>query len=190
MIGRLEGSLVQLSPGNVLIDAGGVGYLVSTTLRAFETLADSGRASLWIHTRAKEDGIVLFGFPDRTELAAFERLIAVAGVGPRTALAVLSGLSSAELAEAVEAGDFPLLQRIPGVGRKTAERIVLELKGRLDGMPSGEAGADPARDAVSALSNLGYSEREARRAVDRVRDKPEATDLAAMIRLALQVLTT
>ena len=190
MIGRLEGLLVQLSPGTVLIDAGGVGYLVSTTLRAFETLADRERASLWIHTRAKEDALVLYGFPDRTELAAFERLIAVAGVGPRTALAVLSGLSAGELAEAVEAGNFSLLQRIPGVGRKTAERIVLELKGRLDGIPGGGAAADPARDAVSALVNLGYSEREARRAVDRVRDNPAATDLGGAIRLALQVLTS
>ena len=102
MIGRLEGRLHRVDPGKVLIDAGGVGYLVSTTLRAFQELGDDATAVLWIHTQVRDDAIVLFGFPDQEELEAFEKLLAVAGVGPRTALAVLSALPPAELADAVQ----------------------------------------------------------------------------------------
>ena len=190
MIGRLEGRLLQLDPGSVLVDAGGVGYLVSTTLRSWETLEVDSIALLWIHTYVRDDAIVLFGFPDRSELAAFERLIAISGVGPRIALAVLSGMSPGELAEAVETGDFPRIQRTPGIGRKTAERIVLELKGRLDHLAGPERRGDPLFDAVSALVNLGYSDRDASRAVNAVRSQPGADDLGGLIRRALQILTS
>ena len=190
MIGRLEGCLQQLDPGTVLIDAGGVGYLVSTTLRSWETLGAAGQASLWIHTNVRDDAIVLFGFPDRNELGAFERLIGISGVGPRIALAVLSGMSPGQLSEAVETGDFPRIQRTPGVGRKTAERIVLELKGRLDHLGGAVNEGDPVSDAVSALVNLGYSERDALRAVNAARVLPEVGDLGSLIRQALQILTS
>ena len=189
MIGRLEGRLQRLDPGTVLVDAGGVGYRVSTTLRCLEDLADRDTAALWIHTQVRDDAIVLFGFPDRLELEAFERLIAVAGVGPRTALAVLSGLSPAELASAVEGGDVTRLQRIPGIGRKTAERIVLELRGRLDGGMPAAATGDARGDAISALVNLGYADRDARKAVDAVRTGAADRDLGELLRLALQRLT-
>ena len=129
MIGRLEGRVHQVKPGEVIIDAGGVGYRVSTTLRAFHQLANAERTALWIHTNVRADAIVLFGFVEHDELGAFERLIGVAGVVPRTALAVLSALTPDELAEAVDSGDIVLLERTPGIGRKTAERIQLELKG-------------------------------------------------------------
>ncbi len=190
MIGRLEGSLQQLDPGVVLIDAGGVGYLVSTTLRSWEAMGGEDRASLWIHTNVRDDAIVLFGFPDRNELGAFERLIGISGVGPKIALAVLSGMSPGQLAEAVETGDFPRIQRTPGVGRKTAERIVLELKGRLDVAGGSVNQGDPIRDAVSALANLGYSEREASRAVTAASTASGANDLGGLIRGALQILTS
>ncbi len=187
MIGRLEGRLERLEPGTVLIDAGGVGYLVSTTLRSVER-KDGDRAALWIHTHVRDDAIVLYGFPDRRELAAFERLIGISGVGPRIALAVLSGMSSDELAAAVESGDFPRIQRTPGVGRKTAERIVLELKGRLGDPGSVSGETDAAGDAVSALVNLGYSERDASRTVTAVRTEAGGVDLGELIRRALQRL--
>ncbi len=190
MIGRLEGRLQQLDPGTVLIDAGGVGYLVSTTLRSWEGLGTDGDTALWIHTSVRDDAIVLFGFPNRSELNAFERLIGISGVGPRIALAVLSGMSPGQLAEAVERGDFHQLQRTPGVGRKTAERIVLELKGRLDHLGGAVSEGDPALDAVSALVNLGYSEREASRGVHAARALPGAGDLGGLIRQALQILTS
>ncbi len=188
MIGRLEGQLREVTPGTVLIDVGGVGYLVSTTLSAYEQLSGKEQAALWIHTSVRADAIVLFGFPSRDELAAFEQLIAVAGVGPRTALAVLSGLTPADLADAVETGDAPRLQRAPGVGKKTADRIVLELKGRLGDPIPGSQGSSRS-DAVSALVNLGYPQREAQRAVDHVSHANEGSDLGNVLRLALQKLT-
>jgi Holliday junction DNA helicase RuvA len=143
---------------------------------------------LWIHTRVRDDTIELFGFPERVELEAFERLIGVAGVGPRTALAVLSGLTPAELAAAVEANDIGRLQKTPGVGRKTAQRILLELKGRLEEISAGSV-PDQRTDAISALSNLGYSRRDAQRAVDRVLDDGEEVELSELLRLALKRLT-
>lgn len=184
MIGRLEGRLLQVRPGEVIIDSSGVGYLVATTLRAYQSLAGEDRATLWIHSLIRDDSFVLFGFPDRDELETFRRLIGVAGVGPRTALAVLSGLTPARLAAAVDAGDPAPLERAPGVGRKTAQRILLELKGRLVGT---DAEAGPRDDAVSALVNLGYSQRDSGRAVDAVL-ADDVTDLAEILRLALQRL--
>jgi Holliday junction DNA helicase RuvA len=187
MIGRLEGRLHRVDPGTVLIDVGGVGYLVSITLRAFQALAGREKAALWIHTQVRDDAIVLFGFPDREELEAFSKLIAVAGVGPRTALAVLSTLTADELAEVVEAGDLTRLQRTPGVGRKTAERILLELKDQLVAASPGTG--DRRGDAVSALVNLGYSQRDALRSVDAVWSEAATADLGELLRLALQKLT-
>jgi len=188
MIGRLEGRLELVNPGMVLVDVAGVGYLVSTTLRAFQQLSGRERAALWIHTRLKDDGIELFGFPERSELETFQRLIGVAGVGPRIALTVLSALSPAELAEAVHAGDADRLRKTPGVGTKTAQRIVLELRGRLDLGLAPTAG-DQRSDAVSALVNLGYSQRDAVRAVDAVLTDRAGADLGEVLRLALQRLT-
>ncbi len=187
MIGRLVGTLEEIEPGRVVLDVAGVGYLVQTTLRAPSRVAEDGRASLWIHTHVRDDAIVLFGFADLVELETFELLIGVAGVGPRTALAVLSAFTPSELADAVASGDTRGLQRTPGVGRKTAERIQLELRGRIG------ASAEPAgggrEDAVSALVNLGYSQRDARRAVDQVLRDSDGRELGDVLRLALQRLT-
>jgi len=188
MIGRLEGQLHRLRPGEVILEAGGVGYRVQTTLRAFEELSHRRQAALWIHTLVRADAITLYGFTELADLGAFEKLIGVAGVGPRTALAVLSGLGSGELAQVVEEGDSSRLQRIPGVGRKTADRIVLELSGRLE--PGGvTATPDLRSDAVSALMNLGYSARDAGRAVDRV-GAGEEVELGELLRKALKLLTS
>lgn len=187
MIGRLEGRLFRVEPGTVLLDVGGVGYQVATTLRAFDGVADGERAVFWIRTTVRDDSIVLYGFPERDELNAFEKLIGVAGVGPRIALGVLSALTAIELAAAVESGDLVRLQRSPGVGKKTAERILLELKDRLG--PSGSSIDTSRGDAVSALVNLGYSQRDATRAVDAVRGEGADGDLGEVLRLALQKLT-
>jgi len=187
MIGRLEGHLQLVDPGTVIIDAGGVGYLVSITLCAFQQVSGHERAALWIHTRVKDDAIELYGFPEKPELEAFQRLIGVAGVGPRTALAVLSSLTPGELADAVESGDAPRLQKTPGVGKKTAQRIVLELKGRLEEVAAGVGGQRS--DAVSALVNLGYPHRDAQRVVDAVLAECVGEDITEVLRLALQQLT-
>ncbi len=185
MIGRLEGRLFTLRPGEIIVDAGGTGYRVSVSLRAYQVLSGAERATLWIHTVVREDQIALYGFLELGELEAFERLIGIAGVGPRTALAALSALSVEELALAVESGDVRRLRRVPGIGKKTADRIVLELEGVLE---AGTAGLDDAQaDAVSALVNLGYSERDARKAVDSTGAEP-GTPLPEILRLALKVL--
>ncbi len=188
MIGRLEGQLYQLRPGEVILEAGGVGYHVLTTLRAFEDLKAAERATLWIHTLVRSDAITLYGFLDRDELAAFQRLIGVAGVGPRTALAVLSGLTPAELAGVIASGDSAKLQHVPGVGRKTADRIVLELAGKLE-ITGGENVPDPRSDAVSALVNLGYSPRDAGRAVDRAAREGDL-ELGELLKNALRMLSS
>lgn len=189
MIGRLRGRIDELEPGKVIVDVGGVGYLVATPLRPLPGAGAAGETVLWVSTQVRDAAITLFGFPSRSELHAFERLIGVAGVGPRTALGVLSGMSAADLEAAVEGADVQKLQRAPGVGRKTAERIVLELKGRLNGPVGGQAAGDVFADAVSALNNLGYPEKQALRAVNGIRHHAEARDLTSVLRLALQVLT-
>lgn len=188
MLGRLEGRPLNVQPGEVILDVGGVGYRVSTTLGSFGALSSSDTVVLNIHTVVKADAIDLYGFFESAELEAFRRLIAVAGVGPRTALAVLSTLSPADLAATIDSGDVGRIQRTPGVGRKTAERIILELKGQLqpDGMaPRG----DRRSDVVSALVNLGYKERDAIKAVEVAVQSDIGDDLADLLRIALQNLT-
>lgn len=187
MIGRLEGRIHQLDPGRVIVDVGGVGYLVSTTLRAIQNLPEGQSAVLLIHTRVKDDGIELYGFSGPDELGAFERLIAVAGVGPRIALAVLSSLAPDELASVVATGDLARLTMTPGVGKKTAQRILLELKGKLSATTS--AGGDLRGDAASALVNLGYRQAQAMAAVEAVLADNPADDVGEVLRLALQRLT-
>jgi len=187
MIGRLEGRIHQIDPGRVLIDVGGVGYLVSTTLRAIHELGASERAALLIHTQVRDDAIELYGFSGRDELEAFERLIAVAGVGPRIALAVLSSLAPDELASVVSTGDVARLTMTPGVGKKTAQRILLELKGRLSA--TAKTCGDLRGDAASALVNLGYRQAQAMRAVEAVMADNPADDVGEVLRLALQYLT-
>ncbi len=188
MIGCLRGTVRQLEPGLLIVDVGGVGYRVATSLRAAQQLPEGEAATVWVHTLVRDDGIFLYGFHDRVELVAFERLIAVAGIGPRIALAVLSALSPDELAEAVEAADLSRLVRTPGVGRKTAERILLELRGRLRASGAAPTG-DIRGDAVSALVNLGYAPRDAQRAVASALAAASDADLGEVLRLALQHLT-
>ncbi len=187
MIGHLEGTLHLVDPGAIIVSVGGVGYRVSISLRAFQQLSGVERTALWIHTRVRDDTIELYGFPERAELAAFQRLIGVAGVGPRTALAVLSALTPGDLARAIQGGDIARLQKTPGVGPKTARRIVLELAGRLDEVAEGPG--DHRSDAISALVNLGYSERDAGRVVDHVLADGAGDELSELLRLALQRLT-
>lgn len=182
MIGRLTGRLVSCSPGHVLLDVNGVGYDLLIPLSTYYTFASAAESpiSLHVHTHVREDALQLFGFATPAERVAFGRLIAVAGVGPRTALAILSGIGVSELCGAVRVQDRARLEKIPGIGKKTAERLLLELKDKLDALdrPSeGQAGPRSASapteaaslrdDARSALVNLGYSSEVAGRAVDR-----------------------
>ena len=172
MIGALTGRIVDKQPERLVVDVQGVGYQLHVPLSTFYELGDPGATvSLRVHTYVREDTLSLFGFATLLELQVFERLITVSGVGPRLALAVLSGIEPPDLVQAVMRGDVDRLTRIPGVGKKTAERIGLELKDRLPaglaGEPDGGDGAPPGGDqgdVVSALLNLGYHRAAAERA--------------------------
>jgi Holliday junction DNA helicase RuvA len=175
MIGWLRGRLVEKHPDRLIVDVGGVGYEVHVPLSTFYTLPEPGaRVELRIRTHVREDQIALFGFSAALEQQLFDRLIGVSGIGPRLALAVLSGIEPDDLVRAVRAADIARLTGIPGIGKKTAERIVLELKDKLPAgaapVPAGAvpapAASDQRADLISALVNLGYQRQAAERAVD------------------------
>lgn len=191
MIGRLSGVLAAKTPAALLLDVHGVGYEVTVSLNVFCRLPEVGQSlCLEIHTHVREDALQLFGFLDGEEKTLFQLLLGVSGVGPRLALNILSGLPAEELRTALVGGDVNRLTATPGIGRKTAERLVLELRdkvGRLAG--AGPAAQPPAgqeeQDAVSALVNLGYRVAEAERAVRTVAASGVA-GLEALIREALR----
>jgi Holliday junction DNA helicase RuvA len=195
MIAHLRGTLAAKSPGELVVEVGGVGYQVFVSLNAFYELPATGKpVALEIHTHVREDTLQLYGFLDRTEKAMFELLLGVSGIGPRLATSVLSGIPAGELIDALAAADVGRLVAIPGVGRKTAERMTVELKDRVAGLRNGrgrgearEPAAGPEREAVSALVNLGYRKPEAERAV---KDAAAAAAgrLEDLIRLALRSL--
>ena len=164
MIGRLSGKLAAKNPPQVLIDTGGVGYELDVPMSTFYSLPATGEAvSLFTHLVVREDAHVLYGFATLEERGAFRQLIRISGVGARTALSVLSGLSVADLAEAVTLQDAARLTKIPGIGKKTAERLLLELKGKV--VETVRQASGNASDVLNALLGLGYSEKEALSAV-------------------------
>jgi Holliday junction DNA helicase RuvA len=191
MIGRLTGTLLEKHPPQVLVDVAGVGYEVDVPMSSFYNLPAAGeRVSLVTHFVVREDAQQLFGFLTQKEREAFRALIRISGVGPKLALSVLSGLSVDDLAQCVVMQDAGRLTRVPGIGKKTAERLLLELKGKLaDALPAGPGGAPTsagvATDAVNALLALGYSDKEALPAVKQL---PEGLSLEDSIRQALKLL--
>jgi Holliday junction DNA helicase RuvA len=175
VIAFLSGKLLEKHLQRLVIDVGGVGYEVHVPLSTLYTLGEPGSAAaLHIHTHVREDALQLFGFSGRLELSLFERLIAISGIGPKVALAVLSGMEPADLVRAIRSSDLGRLTTIPGVGKKTAERMVIELRDRLPVGPEvepapGDSAQDDVRaDVLSALANLGYQRAAAEKAVDRV----------------------
>jgi len=189
MIGRLEGRLLEKNPPSLLVDVSGVGYEVDVPMSTFYQLpAISERVVLLTHLAIREDAHQLYGFATAAERAAFRELIKISGVGARTALSVLSGLSVTELAQAITVQESARLTRIPGIGKKTAERLLLELKGKLGaelGTATAPAAGDAHADVLHALLALGYNEREAASAV---RTLPPGTGVSDGIRLALKSL--
>jgi Holliday junction DNA helicase RuvA len=189
MIGRLTGILVEKSPPQVLVDAAGVGYEVDVPMSTFYQLPTVGeRIVLLTHFVVREDAQQLFGFLTHEERATFRLLVKISGVGPRTALAILSGLSVGELAQAVTMQESGRLVKVPGIGKKTAERLLLELKGKLgpDLARPASVSSDAQADIVQALVALGYSEREAAAALKAL---PPDVGVADGIRLALKALS-
>jgi Holliday junction DNA helicase RuvA len=189
MIGRLQGILAGKHPPHVLIDVNGLGYEVDVPMSTFFNLPELGeRTTLLTHLVVREDAHILFGFLTAQERSAFRELIRISGVGPRTALAILSGLSVDELAQCVQRQDAVKLTKVPGIGKKTAERLLLELKGKL-GAGDASAPALPAdtqtSDIVQALIALGYSDKEAQASVKAL---PAGVAVSEGIKLALKSL--
>ena len=198
MIGSLHGRLAEKQPNRLVVDVQGVGYELQVPLSTFYGLGEVGSdISIRVHTHVREDALALFGFATRLELDLFERLIAISGVGPRLALAVLSGIEPPELVRAVRAGDVVRLTKIPGVGKKTAERIGLELKDRLPATLDVDTGTDEVGsphaelrdDILSALLNLGYHRPLAERAVEAALKSASGADgFEHVLRMALREL--
>jgi Holliday junction DNA helicase RuvA len=196
MIAQLRGTLDDKRPNQVLVDVGGVGYQVHIPLSTFYALGDlHSSVTLLIYTHVREDAISLYGFLSAREKHLFEMLISASGVGPVLALKILSGMSVDDLVPAVRAGDLARLTRIPGVGRKTAERMIVELRDKLAAMEVPEDARRPVSvtgvegDVVSALVNLGYDQRAAERAIERAGKNGAAESFEALLRGALQQLT-
>lgn len=200
MIGRLRGAIVADDPPTLTVDVKGVGYEVSVPVGTIERARRAeGEVELWVHTVLRTDALELFGFATQLERTVFRQLISVPNVGPRTALGVLSALPVGDLVQAIHASDHARLTRVPGVGKKTAERLVLELRGKLPGEELPQHAASPAPAAarpsdakvrlVTALTNMGYRPAEAERAVQTLGPRVGSEPLSTLLRDALALLS-
>jgi Holliday junction DNA helicase RuvA len=196
MIAHLRGTLLEKHPNQAIVEAGGVGYEVTIPISTYAALPEAGgEVRLRIHTHVREDALALFGFLTQDEKFLFERLISISGIGPKLAITVLSGLAVAELIAAIRAGAVDRLVRIPGVGKKTAERIVLELREKLPAAPAEAAAATGGRaplstldqDVLSALMNLGCAPAAAETAVRQAK-LGGAADFEPLFRRALDLV--
>jgi Holliday junction DNA helicase RuvA len=195
VIAHLAGVVRDKHLQRVVVDVGGVGYDVNVPLSTLYALGETGsHVELRIHTHVREDALQLFGFATPLEQTLFERLISVSGIGPKVALAVLSGIEPAELVRAIRSSDLARLTKIPGVGRKTAERIVVELRDRLPqagpDQPAAEAaaGEDVRADLLSALGNLGYQRGSVEKTVDKVLQSSDDRSFESLLRATLKLL--
>lgn len=197
MIAHLRGVLLEKQPNRVILDVQGVGYDVHVPLSTFFKMAEpGGEIALRIHTHVREDALVLYGFGTMLELQLFERLISVSGIGPKLALAVLSGMEPTELIAAIRQADVARLTGIPGIGKKTAERLGLELKDKMAAIQTQEPAATPAAsadalrsDVLSALVNLGYHKPLAERAADAALKVSSGDTFEATLKEALRALS-
>jgi Holliday junction DNA helicase RuvA len=199
MIAHLRGRLLSKSPNQAVVECAGVGYDITISVATFSALpAEAAEAALHIHTHVREDQIALFGFSETQEKRLFEKLLTISGIGPKLAITVLSGIAADRLVTAIRSGDHATLTKIPGIGKKTAERVVLELKDKLDDLAvaipeSGGGGGHhgPAGDdALSALVNLGYPRPVAQKAIESaIAKSPEAADdFEALFRAAMAAI--
>jgi Holliday junction DNA helicase RuvA len=197
MISHLRGALLEKNPNTVVVDVHGVGYEVTIPVSVYSSLPAAGaEVSLHIHTHVREDALVLFGFVSTADKALFEKLISVSGIGPKLAVTALSGMAAPELIFAIKNGALDQLVKIPGVGKKTAERMVLELRDKLDsiGTPARPAVAPQndfnatEQDAISALMNFGSNRAAAEAAVTKARGAEGGSDFDALFRRALKLV--
>jgi holliday junction DNA helicase RuvA len=195
MIAHLRGRLLSKQPQQVIVEAAGVGYDVAISVTTYTSLpAEGAEVSLHIHTQVREDTLALYGFLDRNDKRIFERLITVSGVGPKLAITIQSGLPTERLVAALRAQDHATLTRIPGVGKKLSERLVVELKDKLEDMavaaPAVAAAGPAAEDVLSALVNLGYQRPSAQKAIENAvaKDKGVGEHFDALFRAALMTI--
>ena len=198
MIAHLRGTLLEKHPNMVIVDVGGVGYEVTIPVSTYSSLPETGaEVQLHIHTHVREDAFLLFGFVSAADKALFEKLITVSGIGPKLAVTALGGLTAPDLAQAIREGSVEQLVRIPGVGKKTAERMVLELRDKLDLLPGiARAAAASAKsafnateeDVISALANFGVARAAAEAAVTKAKSATEGNDFDGLFRRALKLV--
>ena len=190
MIAHLRGKLAQKDSTRVIVDVNGVGYEVFVPLTTYTALPSTGsEVSIDIHTHVREDIIALYGFSTRRERAIFEKLMTISGIGPKLAVTILSGGSVEDLVTAIKRSDLPRLTAIPGVGKKTAERIVLELKDKLQEFAEAPAKSTVELDVLSALENLGYNRAIAEGAVARAANGDGSAPFDVVFKRSLQILT-
>ncbi len=196
MIAHLKGTILEKHPNQVIVDVGGVGYDVTIPVSAYSSLPETGSVvQLFIHTQVREDVLALYGFISARDKALFEKLITVSGIGPKLAITALSGLSSEDLASAIRSGSLEQLVRIPGVGKKTAERMVLELRDKLDLIGAAAQAAQPRssfnpteEDVISALMNFGATRAAAEAALGKARSTTESNAFDDLFRRALKLV--
>ena len=199
MIAHLRGTLLEKHPNQVIIECGGVGYDVTIPVTTFSKLPNQGdEVKLRIHTQVREDAISLFGFASTKEKQLFEKLISVSGIGPKLAVSVLSGLAADDLVNAIRTGDLAKLVKIPGVGKKTAERMILELRDKVDGLGAGGAALPVVprgpvfsaleEDILSALGNLGCARPNAEAALQKAQASGVGSDFETLFRKALELV--
>lgn len=197
MIAHLRGTVLEKHPNQVIVEVGGVGYDVTIPVSAYSSLPDSGaEVRLHIHTHVREDALLLYGFLSLADKALFEKLITVSGIGPKLAITALGGLTAPDLAAAIKSGSLEQLTKVPGVGKKTAERMVLELRDKLDLLPGTakivtmpkSAFSENEEDVISALSNFGASRGAAEAALLKARSDKESNEFDALFRRALKLV--
>jgi Holliday junction DNA helicase RuvA len=192
MIAHLRGRLISKHPNQAIVEAAGVGYDVAISVPTFSDLPSIGsEVALYIHTHVREDAIALFGFLRADEKQLFEKLLTVSGIGPKLAITILSGMPTADMVGAIRANDHVRLTRIPGIGKKTAERMCVELRDKLEGFgaaPTGVSVSAVEEDVISALTNLGYQRALAEKAVERAVASAGRENFDAIFRAALGVM--
>jgi Holliday junction DNA helicase RuvA len=190
LIAHLRGKLIEKAPSRLVVEANGVGYEVFVPLSTFTAMpGEGGEVALDIHTHVREDIMALYGFSSKQERSVFERLIGVSGIGPRLAVTILSGGSVEGLVGAIRKGDLPRLTAIPGVGKKTAERIVVELRDKLADFAEGPAKSTVEMDVLSAMENLGYPHPIAEAAIRRALEGETDVAFDVLFKRSLQILT-
>ena len=191
MIGYLTGKLISAKPTQILLDVNGVGYAIKISINTFEKLTGKKTVSLYIFTNVKEDSITLFGFYSEAEKEMFELLISISGVGPKSALSLLSGISTDDLKQAITTSNVERMIAVPGIGRKTAERLILELKNKVRDIK--EEGMTPTKpssqkEAISALTTLGYNLASSEKAVNKILSELPDCSLEELIKRSLKEL--